>query len=64
MPNLTTDPGIIQITDEIRQKAKDGHYVISDVICHKDGQEYQFVDVVMEGGRHFRCRAGGLYTCT
>ena len=50
MPNLTTDPGIIQITDEIRQKAKDGHYVVSDVICHKDGHEYQFVDVVMEGG--------------
>ena len=50
MLNLTQDPSILQITDAIRKKAEKGQYIISDVICRADGQEYQFVDLVMEGG--------------
>ena len=50
MQNITTEPSVVSITDEIRGKAAKGQYRISDVIYNKDGQELQFVDLVMEGG--------------
>jgi len=52
MTNLTKDPGVLKITDEIRKKAeaKAGGYLVSDVILRENGREYQFVDLVMEGG--------------
>jgi len=48
--SLTEHPDILKITDEIRRKAEDRQYLVSDVILEKDGFEYQFVDLVMEGG--------------
>ena len=50
MLDLIQDPSILQITDTIRENAARGRYIISDVICRVDGQEYQFVDLVLEGG--------------
>jgi len=50
MQNLTDHPDILKITDKIRERAASGRYLVSDVILRKDGQEYQFVDLVMEGG--------------
>jgi len=50
MLNLVNDPRILKITDEIREKAERDPYIVSDVVCQKDGRELQFVDLVMEGG--------------
>jgi len=50
MLNLTGDPEIRRVAGEIREKAAFGGYVISDVILREGGVEYQFVDLVMEGG--------------
>ena len=50
MLNLTEDPAVVKLIDKINEKAKMGSYVVSDVVCHKDGRELQFVDLVMEGG--------------
>ena len=50
MLNLTQEPGILEITDEINRKAARGLYKVSDVICRENGREFQFVDLVMEGG--------------
>jgi len=50
MQDFFNDTDIIQITEEICKKASEGQYLISDVVLHKDGHDYQFVDLVMEGG--------------
>ena len=50
MINLTKDPGILEITNEIHEKTAKKPYLISDVIWREGGREYQFVDLVMEGG--------------
>ena len=50
MLSLTKDPGILKISDEINKKAAEGRYLVSDVIWRDSGREYQFVDLVMEGG--------------
>jgi len=50
MLSLTQEPGILEITDEISDKAARGLYKVSDVICRENGREFQFVDLVMEGG--------------
>ena len=50
MPEMTKDSRIIGITEKIRNKASNGHYIVSDVILRENGREYQFVDLVMEGG--------------
>ena len=48
--NLSKDSSILAITDEINEKAADWRYIISDVVCREGEREYQFVDLVMEGG--------------
>jgi len=50
MQSLTKDPGIVEIAKEINRKTTEGRYQISDIILRRDGREYQFVDLVMEGG--------------
>ena len=50
MRSLTKDPGILEITDEISKKAAAGRYLVSDIILREEGREYQFADLVMEGG--------------
>ena len=50
MLDLINVPSIVKITDEIREKAAKKPYIVSDVVCQKDGRELQFVDLVMEGG--------------
>jgi len=50
MPDMTKDPAILKITDKIREAAANGDYIVSDVVCREGGREYQFVDLVMEGG--------------
>ena len=50
MENLVNNPDILRITDEIREKAASGRYIVSDAILREGGREYQFVDLVMEGG--------------
>jgi len=49
----------MKITDEIKQKAAKGQYLVSDIILRRDGQEYQFVDLVMEGGGTLGIALGG-----
>lgn len=48
--NLTRHPEILEITDRIRQNTSEGKYLVSDLIVREGGREYQFVDLVMEGG--------------
>jgi len=50
MESLTKDPEIREITDTIRHRTAQGRYHISDLIMEQDGREYQFADLVMEGG--------------
>jgi len=50
MQNLTGHPDIIKITNKIRERVAGGHYRVSDIVLREDGNEYQFVDLVMEGG--------------
>ena len=50
MGNLTRDPDVLALAGEIREKAEKGRYIVSDVILKEGGREYQFVDLVMEGG--------------
>jgi NTE family protein len=50
MQSLTKHPDIMKITDKIRKKAAKGDYLVSDIVLRKNGHEYQFVDLVMEGG--------------
>ena len=50
MQTLTDHPDIIAITDKIRDRTANDPYLVSDVILREDGCEYQFVDLVMEGG--------------
>jgi NTE family protein len=50
MQNLTEDPMILEITDEIKKNSAKGNYIVSDIILKEGGQEYQFVDLVMQGG--------------
>ncbi|MCL2747400.1 MAG: patatin-like phospholipase family protein [Oscillospiraceae bacterium] len=48
--NLTKDAGIMKIAEEIREKAAQGRYRVSDAVLRDHGREYQFTDLVMEGG--------------
>ena len=50
MLQLTNEPEVLEITDKIREKAAAGGYLISDIILRDEDREYQFVDLVMEGG--------------
>ncbi|MCL2152437.1 MAG: patatin-like phospholipase family protein [Oscillospiraceae bacterium] len=50
MQEFTKDSSILQITDEIREKAANGQYIVSDIVLRENDREYQFVDLVMEGG--------------
>ena len=50
MEDLTKDAGILQIAGEIRKRAEEGRYLVSDVVLKEGDREYQFVDLVMEGG--------------
>ena len=50
MPNLTKDPSVLEITDKIAKNASSGRYVVSDAIVREGGREYQYVDLVLEGG--------------
>jgi len=47
---LTRDPDILRITNEINSKAAERRYVVSDAVLRADGREYQFADLVLEGG--------------
>ncbi|MCL1983666.1 MAG: patatin-like phospholipase family protein [Clostridiales bacterium] len=50
MIDLINNPDILQTTGEIRRKAAAGQYLVSDIVLRDGGQEYQFVDLVLEGG--------------
>jgi NTE family protein len=50
MESMTKHPEIRQITEHLNKKATKGDYLISDIILRRDGREYQFADLVMEGG--------------
>jgi len=50
MSNFTKNPEVMKITGQIREKAANKDYRVSDVIMREKGKEYQYVDLVLEGG--------------
>ncbi|MCL2549041.1 MAG: patatin-like phospholipase family protein [Symbiobacteriaceae bacterium] len=48
--NLLDDGEIRSLSAKLQQNAANGLYQVSDLILEQDGQTYQFVDLVMEGG--------------
>jgi len=48
--DILNDIEIALMSDTLRKKALEGKYIVSDLIMEENGETYQFVDLVMEGG--------------
>jgi NTE family protein len=48
--NMLQDSAVIALRDTIRDKVAGGKYTVSDLLLTHNGETYQFVDLVMEGG--------------
>lgn len=48
--NILLDEEILSISNVLQKNARQGKYMVSDLILPQDGQTLQFVDLVMEGG--------------
>ena len=48
--DILNDHEVVALSDMLGKNASDGKYVVSDLILEEDGNTYQFVDLVMEGG--------------
>ena len=48
--DIINDQEIASLREALRENAAGGDYYVSDLILEEDGQTYQFVDLVMEGG--------------
>lgn len=44
------DPQVMELAQTLRRRAQAGRYTVSDLLWREGNTEYQFVDLVMEGG--------------